>query len=714
MTVSDIFIPINFTYYKSPPVLKISYLDPNLQTIYYKIGTSTIYIFNNTEQLLDSSIWDGLSEGLFTIEFCANDTFGYNSTSVFLTLIKDITLPQITVNSPENSTYYSTPPIMNITISDFNPDTIWYIAMGTKVILSGVQAFDLSIWNNLGQGEFQINIFANDTAGNVNDSIILTLYKDTVAPLVTINLPLNNTHLKSNPIFNVGAYDQNPVTIWYQVVGYDPIILSNNTDEYLHFFIWSGLSEGIFFVDFFAEDSLGNNDSIRLTLYKDTVEPEIDIILPQPNDFYGDISPDFGISITELNLNQTWYMLYNQTWNSLNYLFNEFTGKINQEAWEEFWNGTVTIRFYANDTAGNVKYKDITIQKNIFDPIITIISPGNEDLFGVSAPNFIIYKSGPELQSTWYTLDNGITNITFTGLSGTINQIVWDNFDFDIITLRFYINDSFGKIGFDEVSIRKDPDMPIIRVHFPINQTAFASSPFINLTIIEPNLDKVWYRINDNLIDITGNTTQFIDFFIWNSLPQGEFNVELFANDTMGNINYFYTLYLSKDTIGPNITIIQPTENQRVGRNAPYFELSIFDENGVDSTWYTIGLGETSRQFTGLIGRIEQYLWEQIWDELSQGAIITIRFYAKDNLGNEDFTELNLIVEKPIILPKFLSDPLGLALLSLGLVAMIPFTIKLTKSRYYKSLNNKDKGKLNKLLIAFSFLLSLAFLFYFV
>ncbi|GAH01584.1 unnamed protein product, partial [marine sediment metagenome] len=287
---------------------------------------------------------------------------------------------------------------------------------------------------------------------------------------------------------------------------------------------------------------------------------------------------------------------------------------------------------------------------------------------------------------TWYTLDNGITNITFTGRNGTINQIVWNNFGFDIITLRFYINDSFGKIGFDEVSISKDPDTPIIKINAPNNYTAFASSPFINLTIIEPNLDKVWYSINDILIDITDNVSEFIDFFIWNSLPQGEFMVELFANDTMGNVNYFNTLYLSKDTIGPNITIDLPTENQKVDRTAPYFELSISDENDVDSCWYTIDGDGTTRPFAGLIGRIDQILWEQVWDNLAQGAIITIRFCAMDTLGNEAYTELTLIVEKPVELPKFLLDPLGLILPALGIVVMIPLTIKITTSRYFKSI----------------------------
>ncbi|MBY9016487.1 MAG: hypothetical protein KGD68_12400 [Candidatus Lokiarchaeota archaeon] len=711
--VFEAIIPSNFTCYNSPPILKISYLDPNLQSIYYKIGTSKIHILNDIEQLFESSIWNSLSEGPFTIEFYANDTFGYMSSLVNLTLIKDITSPLITINSPQNNTYYSSPPILNINAFDINIDAVWYSVMGTNFLLSsGSEPLNAFIWDNLAQGEFQINIFANDTAGNLNNSIILTLYKDTVAPLVTINLPLNNTHWNSYPIFNVGAYDPNLFSISYQVVGYSPRFLSNNTDEPLAMFIWYDLSEGIFFIDIFAEDSLGNlNDSIRLTLYKDTVQPVIDIISPQLYDVYGDIAPSFNISVAEDYLNSTWYTLIGE---SIIIQFTGFTGMIDQTTWDLFGNGTVTIRFYANDTVGHIGYRSITVRKYIFPPNISIISPGNNHLFGIAAPSFSISKSGQKLQSVWYTLDNGITNITFTGLSGTINQNVWDNFGFNIITIRFYVIDSFGKIGFDEVSIRKDPDIPIIIVNSPSNITALASLPFINLTIIEPNLDKVWYRINNYLIDITGNITQFIDIFIWDSLPQGEFNIEFFANDTMGNINYFNKLYLSKDTIGPNITIILPTGNQKVDRNAPYFELSIFDENGVDSCWYTIDWGETTRPFTGLIGRIDQNLWEQIWDNLAQGAIITIRFCAKDTLGNEEYKELPLIVEKPVKLPKFFSDPLGLILPALGLVAMIPLTIKITTSRSFKSLNNKDKGKLKKLLIAAVFVLSLTLIFYFV
>jgi hypothetical protein len=703
-------LPIDYSYWNTPPIINIAAIDPNLHTIWYRVGTTIITLTDNTDQTLDDEIWDSLTEESFNLEIFANDSFGYLNNSITLTLYKDLTPPNININSPNNNTYYDLAPDILLIITDISIDSIWYSVGGEiRTLTNGIsEPLDSNIWSNLPQGEFQVFIFANDSAGNLNNILMLTLFKDTLAPLINVNLPYNNTYWNSRPTINVEAFDPNLDEISYLVSGFGAP-LENGNDTTLLTSIWQMLGEGPFIMEILAKDIFGHtNDSIKLTLYKDLTPPNIDINSPQPNDLFGENTPFVSLNVIDTNLEEVWYQLSNGTVVTNNY---PWTGSIDQVVWDQVGNGTVTIRFYANDTAGNIGYKDITVRKNIFAPIITINSPGTNDLFGIAVPNFLIYKSGSELNSTWYTLDNGITNITFTELSGTIDQDAWDNFGFDIITLRFYVNDSFGKIGFDEVSIRKDPDMPIITINSPINHTAFASSPFINLTIDEPNLDKVWYSINNNLIDITDNVTQFIDFFIWNSLPQGEFNVELFANDTMGNINYFNTLYLSKDIIGPNITILKPIENQKVDRNGPYFELSIVDENNVDSRWYRIEGGEIIL-FTGPIGRIDQNLWEQIWDNLPQGAIITIRFYAKDTLGNENFAELNLIVEKPLKLPKFLSDPLGLLLPTLGLVVMIPLTIQLTKSRYYKSLNNKDKKKLKNGLITAGFFLSLLTLYF--
>ncbi len=680
--------------------------DPNLDTIWYKFGTTTKLLLNNTQQAFDFTLWESISEGFFTIEFFANDTFGQLSTQVNITLIKDITHPTITINSPNNNTYYSNPPNMDIMGLDDNFDTLWYTVLGSKIILSsGAEPLDADLWNTLPQGGFEVFIFGNDTAGNLNSSIVLTLYKDTLPPVIIVNSPLNNTFWNSEPLINVTAYDPNLFSISYKIEGYSAFPLLNNTDELLNNVIWALIPEGIFILEIIATDSFAQSKSLYLTLYKDTVAPEIIINLPQPNDLFGDIAPDFDIFVNETNLVSTWYTLIDE---SVNITFIGSIGSINQSIWNLFGNGTVTIRFYANDTATNLGYKDVIVRKNIYAPIITVITPGNDDIFGINSPNFRIYKSGPGIQATWYTLDNGLTNNTFTGLTGKINQLLWDDFEYETITIRFYINNSLGKIGYDEVILRKDPDAPIILINLPLNQTAFASAPFINLTIIEPNLDTVWYIIDDTTIDLTSNLTQYLDSFIWDDLPQGTFILNLFANDTLGNLNDLIQLYLSKDTIGPNISILLPSENQRVDRNAPFFELSLFDENGIGLCWYTIVGNNTIIEFTGSVGRIDRDLWNFIWDNKTHGSIINITFYSYDLLGNLNYKSVIVIKYQQSTQFKIFTNPLGFILSISSFGVILPITIKLTKSRYYENLHQKEKGKLKKVLVAAFLLLTIA------
>ncbi|MHA2127051.1 MAG: hypothetical protein ACXABO_16875 [Promethearchaeota archaeon] len=707
----EVLSPGNYSYHNSPPIFNITSDDPNLQTIWYRVNTTSIELFNNTAQALESSIWENLFEGVFTVDIFGNDSFGHDSAIASITLYKDITLPGITILSPNNNTYYSTPPIMNIFASDINLETVWYTLKGTKIILSGgAEPLDTYLWDTLPEeGEFKVFIFANDSAGNTNDSLILTLYKDTLAPRVFVNSPQNNTYWNSRPILNVWAFDPNFYSISYKVSDYFPLTLLNNTDEIFDIFLWLTISDGEFILEIFAEDSLGNiNDSIKLTLYKDTFAPDITINLPKSNDLFGSTAPNFNVSVIESNLDSTWYILLGE---SANFKFTGSTGTIDQTTWGKFGSGIVIIRFYANDTAGNIVYKDVTVRKDIFAPTITINSPGINELGGVNAPHFIIYKSGAEIQATWYTLDNGLTNYTFTGLSGTINQDAWNNYGYEIVTIRFYINNSLGKIGYDEVVVRKDPDAPVILANSPFDQTSFALAPFINITVEDPNLHMVWYSIDNIKIDLTGNLTQYLDSFIWNNLAEGTFILEFFANDTLGNLNNLIKLYLAKDTIGPNITIILPDENQRVDRNAPLFELSILDQSDIGFSWYTFDGDNTTVRFTGTLGRIDQELWESFWDNLTQGSIITIRFYSTDILGNVNYKDVNVTKYQPSKLLKIESNPLGFIISTLGLVVIIPITSKLTKSRYYQSLNKKEKGKLKKVVIAAFLLVGIAIIF---
>ncbi|MHA2075887.1 MAG: hypothetical protein ACW97X_14800, partial [Candidatus Hodarchaeales archaeon] len=101
-------------------------------------------------------------------------------------------------------------------------------------------------------------------------------------------------------------------------------------------------------------------------------------------ELFGTSAPGFDVTITDSSgLNTTWYTIIGS---GTNFTFSGSTGTIDEDAWDAEANGTVIIRFYANDTAGNINWEDRIVRRDIESPSITINSPDPYDLFGTSAP----------------------------------------------------------------------------------------------------------------------------------------------------------------------------------------------------------------------------------------------------------------------------------------------------------------------------------------
>jgi hypothetical protein len=92
---------------------------------------------------------------------------------------------------------------------------------------------------------------------------------------------------------------------------------------------------------------------------------------------------------------------------------------------------------------------------NIPPPQISINSPHNNDSFGSNAPDFDISIISPISDTSWYTLDNGTTKIIFYDLLGTIDQFEWDKLAQGLVTIRFYVNDTFGQENYSEIFVYK-------------------------------------------------------------------------------------------------------------------------------------------------------------------------------------------------------------------------------------------------------------------
>jgi parallel beta-helix repeat protein len=85
-------------------------------------------------------------------------------------------------------------------------------------------------------------------------------------------------------------------------------------------------------------------------------------------------------------------------------------------------------------------------------PMINIIFP-TRGAFS-SAPPFQIEVTDIYVSEMWYTLDEGLTNYTFTE-DGYVDQSAWDILPNGRVTIRFYARDVAGNISVAEVIIRK-------------------------------------------------------------------------------------------------------------------------------------------------------------------------------------------------------------------------------------------------------------------
>ncbi|MFX0087994.1 MAG: hypothetical protein ACFFAU_20240, partial [Candidatus Hodarchaeota archaeon] len=685
-------LPIYEGYWNKPPLLNISYSDPNNDNLWYKIGGLYGGLVNNTEQAIDSLIWDSLDQGKHQLFIYANDTAGnLNNTYVF-NIYKDTLAPLITINSPVNGSFSNTQPIFNIACFDPNFDALWYGngILNITLVNNTDQSLDWEIWNNLSEGIYHIYIYTNDTFGHLNDFHILTLYKDTEAPSITIDLPNNNTSYKYPPTFYIIASDPNMDTLWYKVgsTEIEIVMLFQFFDDD----IWNSLDQGEFQIEIFANDTFGHiNSNFTLILYKDTLPPKVVINSPL-NQTYWNTRPILNITAFDPNLDSIYYkindyyaLLNNNTQTLLSFII-----------WDDLEEGEFQIQFIAEDKLGNLNdsytlilFKDTTM------PNITIHYPLTNSLFGTTAPNFNISASKFNLDKVWYTLIGYSKDYVLSEFSGTINQEAWDNFGNETVIIRFYANDTTGNVRMKEIMVRKDNDAPNIEVLQPFSDIVCDTPPIIKVSVFDSNLDSIWYKIGTMKSNIINDMEVQIDNLMWENIPEGRFYLYIYANDSVNNINDTVFIVLYKDTLAPLISINSPLEYQEVENVAPYFNLTIIEDH-LDTRWYTLDGGLTNKTFTRNIEQIDQQIWDEVWESSADGALITIRFYANDSLNHLGYQDVIIKINKPELFE--LTNPA--LLITTGTIEGILgiSTISVKKNKKYKRMDRKQKRKLNTIL----------------
>lgn len=422
-------------------------------------GINLILCKNNTitENIVQASYYG------IHLQYCDDNTVFNNTVfgKEYGILLSESDNCNITKNKVENSNSYGIGLRFSYNNS-LHENTFNNNQRGLLVFLSNKNNItENSVKNNLlvgiailGSSSYN-NIFFNDLVNNSGDGIHLvgasnnTIFGNYVANSSDRGI-LIWTSTKDNLIYNnsfigntLNAQDNGTINQW------DNGVIGNFWDDYngddvdldgigdTQYNI-SGLASS---VDRFPQIIKSTPQIIIENLYANELfsynPPEIELTIISPN----------------IDIDTIWYSLSNETYTTNNY---NFTGSIEQTIWDFLGNGTVTLKFYANNSYGLIGSSEVKVWKDVISPQISIFSPFENQEFALVSPVYNITILEANLGSMWYTIDNGLVNITITELTGRISQSAWNSAPDGPITIFFYARDKAGNIAENHLVITKE------------------------------------------------------------------------------------------------------------------------------------------------------------------------------------------------------------------------------------------------------------------
>lgn len=347
--------------------------------------------------------------------------------------INDSVSPNVQIVYPSNANYSTNVSDLNYTVYDLNLQSCWYSLDNSTTNVTIVCGTNLTGQTSI-EGWNTWKVWANDTANHVNVSTI-NFFKDTVKPNVLLVDPQDLNYSTNISILNYTVSDLNLQSCWYStdnastnVTG----VCGNNATDLTSIEGWN-----TWWV--WANDTVNNVNSSKVSFFKDTTNPQIKIIYPTAASYNYNVS-DLNYTVYDANLQSCWYSI-NAGANTSIACGANLTGQTSVE-------GNNTWMVYSNDTLNNVNYSIVSFQKDSVIPV-TAITNKNHIYFG----NYVLINytiSDSHLDSAWYTFDFGVTNITF----------MKDGVQTDIInaTPSFPNADSgaFSALGGLEIKVNKD------------------------------------------------------------------------------------------------------------------------------------------------------------------------------------------------------------------------------------------------------------------
>ncbi len=575
----------------------------------------------------ESTFIKNLSTGTYIWNCLAydNDSNSDWGDSNYTLSITDAIAPNVTINTPGNTTYTNATITFNVTaVDETGMSTCLYsLDSGNTNHTMTNASTSPTYWNATGtasQGSNTAVFYCNDTSDNINNSETVTFFVDSSIPSMTIAYPANQTYNVNITKLNYTYVETNPGHCWWSLDGgtTNSTAVAMGTN-----FTNINSAEGSNNLTLYCNDTLDNPGITSVTYFQDNFNPDINIIYPINNTNSSNVNLDINFSRSDTNLASCWYT--NDT-NSKNTTLSS-GANVTSVVWSE---GEHNATVWCNDTAGNENSSIVFFMIDTINPEITFDYPSNISYNAeVTAINYTYIESNPGYCQ--WSNDSGATKSSpvamgtnWTGLSSIEGNNTW----------TVYCNDTLGNSNSTNMTFNIDTTNPDINITYPINNTNSSNLNLnVNYSVSDTNLAYCWYHndtkeVNVSLADCGTNITTVT----WS---EGEHNVTVWANDTVGNENSSIVFFMI-DSVNPDINITYPTNasnHSNTGLNVNY---SVSDTN-LAYCWYhndtkevNVSLANCGTNITGVT-----------WSEGSHNVTV----WANDTLGNENSSTIFFTID---------------------------------------------------------------------
>jgi hypothetical protein len=485
-----------------------------------------------------------------------NTTIYYTKSGVYqanMTAIIDRTLPAISYNqnTDASGSYSRNWTFINITAQDPNLDRVLLFWNGTSQNFTNSSASLYWITKtDLADGIYTFYAFANDTAGNTNQTDVRTIRIDTTAPNITVLSPLNSTYYGSLPFFMNVSVNENASSCWFRLdAGSNSSMVSLNTTYYYNS---TSPGQGLHNVTFYCNDTVGNIGQSQLYYFSiDTIPPVV--TLNQPIQGYNtssttvifNCSATDNVALRNVSLYGNWSGWGAKSTNSsglnnTNYLFN-LTLPEGDFAWNCLACDNTNCSFAASNR---------TLTVDTTNPTLSVQLPPDGKAYNTTTIPLNYTVSDIHLANCWYY--NESINISLASCANTtFNQAAEGNH-----YLIVYSNDTAGNLASVRVNYSVDLVKPTVSVQSPVIGTIYNTTNAIDLNYTARDSrvrDSCWYILDAGApVIISGclNTTL-------TGLSNSNHSLSVYANDTAGNSNFTSLTFIINVT-GMVVSIVSP------------------------------------------------------------------------------------------------------------------------------------------------------------